>query len=287
MTHSYALITGASSGIGYATVAHFRAAGWKIIATVRTPSDVIRLTTDFGPDISPIIADVTDEKSLKAAADKVRALLSSGSLDAIICNAGVAYAAPLMCLPLDRLDALYQINVRGVLATLQSFFPLLQLDRVKRKGQKNVRIILLSSVSGRFAYPFLGAYAASKYALEAIGDSLRREMRPYPVDVVLIEPGPIQTPFWNKVDKTTDLSQYSDTLWKKPLARFRDFALHSEAKGLSSEAVAQLIFKATTAQKPKARYTIGASYITGFFIRFFPTSWVDRLVCAALGLQRK
>ncbi len=287
MTHSYALITGASSGIGYATVALFRAAGWKVIATVRTTSDVMRLTADFGPDVSPIIADVTDEKSLKAAADKVCALVSSGSLDAIICNAGVAYAAPLMCLPLDRLDALYQINVRGVLATLQSFFPLMQLDKVKRRGQKNIRIILLSSVSGRFSYPFLGAYAASKYALEAIGDSLRREMRPYPVDVVLIEPGPIQTPLWGKVAKASDISQCSDTAWKKPLERFRDFAQQCETQGLSSESVARLILKTTMARKPKARYVIGASLLSGFAIRFLPTSWIDWGVCAALGLKKK
>ncbi len=289
MAISYALITGVSSGIGYAAAKHFIANGWKVIATVRTEDDRRRLKETYGSNLELYIADVTDSATLQSVARDVQKRLSqeNSSLDAVICNAGVCYASPLITMPIEELDRLYRINVRGVLATLQAFFPLLELNAVRRIGQKRVRIILLSSVSGRFSYPFLGAYAASKYALEALGDSLRCEMRIYPVDVVLIEPGPIQTPLWEKVHQEGDASQYVQTPWSESIARLKKVTQKCEAEGLPASAVAQLIFKVTIKGRPKARYVIGASWLTGFFIRYFPTRWVDWVVCTSLGLKRK
>jgi NAD(P)-dependent dehydrogenase (short-subunit alcohol dehydrogenase family) len=280
----YCVVTGASTGIGYASASAFISAGWSVFSIVRNLSDAELLKSSFGMNLVPIIADVTDEESLRQAARFIKNLLKEEALDCIICNAGIAFSAPLMLMPLSQLDQLYAVNVRGVLATIQCFFPLLRLSDSPQRS----RVFLVSSVSGRFSYPFLGAYSASKYALEALGDALRREMNPSSIDVVLIEPGPIKTPLWKKADSAYTPSTAKGTVWEKPIEYFRDFVKDCESRGLCSDAVAALILKVATSQKkPRARYVIGASRLAQFFNFCLSTSWIDWLVCRALGLNKK
>src|ERR671915_2319963 len=180
------LVTGASSGIGEATALHLKELGFDAVAAVRKNEDAERLA---GRGLRTVKLDVTDVDSIDAARDE----LAGGPLAGLVNNAGIAVAAPLEYLPLDQLRDQLEVNLVGQLAVTQRFLPALRAGRG--------RIVNVSSIGGRVALPLLGAYHASKFALEAISDTLRRELRSQGVDVIVIEPGGVKTPIWRKGDE--------------------------------------------------------------------------------------
>ena len=239
------LITGASSGIGEACAVRLARAGWRVYGGVRT-SEAADSLRERG--IEPLTLDVTRTPDVAAAAETI-----GGTLDGLVDNAGIAIAAPLELVPLDELRRQLEVNVVGQVAVTQAFLPALR----RARG----RIVLMGSIGGRSALPFLGPYAASKHALEAVADSLRVELRPWGIAVSIVEPASIATAIWQKgatraEELRAGFAPEADELYASAVASFRKVAL-SRGPGADPDDVAKAVEHALTAGRPKARYVVG------------------------------
>jgi len=236
-----ALVTGASSGIGAACALRLASSGWRVFAGVRRAGDAPRATEE-------ILLDVTNADEIRAASEQI------GELDALVNNAGIAIAMPLEFIPLDELRRQLEVNVIGQVAVTQAFLPQLRRSRG--------RIVFVGSIAGKSALPFLGAYAASKHALEAIGDALRLELRPFGIDVAVVEPGTIKTPIWAKSAEVADslvngAPPELRELYGERIAVFRRVAAERGARGASADAVARAVEEALTQGRPRTRKLVG------------------------------
>ena len=236
-----ALVTGASSGIGAACAVHLAAGGWRVFAGVRKEGDAPRVTEE-------LLLDVTDDDQIAQAAARI------GELDALVNNAGIAIAMPLEFIPLAELRRQLDVNVIGQVAVTQAFLPHLRRSRG--------RIVFVGSIAGRSALPFLGAYAASKHALEAIADTLRVELKPFGVEVSIVEPGTIKTPIWTKSAEVADslvgvAPAALRELYGDRIAVFRRIAAERGAKGASPQDVARAVEAVLTRDRPSTRKLVG------------------------------
>ena len=179
------LVTGASTGIGRATALRLDSSGWQVFAGVRKDADAESLGAEASPRLVPVTLDVTDPGQIAAAADRIEAE-AEGGLDVLVNNAGVAVPGPLETVPLDDLRHQLEVNLIAYVAVTQAMLP--QVRRAEG------RIVFLASIGGRIAFPFGGPYHASKFATEAIGDVFRQELRPWGIDVAIIELGSSDTP---------------------------------------------------------------------------------------------
>lgn len=280
------LVTGVSTGIGEAIAADLVKRGWRVFGTVRRMDDAERLDAELGAAFTPLIADVTDPASLAAAAAEVAGALGGASLDGLVCNAGISLPGPLLNQPLDELDRQWKVNVLGAVATVQAFAPLLGAEA--GFAGKPGRIVMMSSVSGRLAWPFVGGYAASKHALEAVSHALRRELMPFGVDVVIVGPGPVATPIWEKSSAAIDRGRYQATVYGPIIEGFEKEVLERAKDALPAQAIANVVFEALSAEKPKARYAVTASWLTNWLIPLIlPHRLLDRIAAKRLGLERK
>jgi NAD(P)-dependent dehydrogenase (short-subunit alcohol dehydrogenase family) len=268
------LVTGASSGIGEATALHLKALGFDAVGAVRKDQDAERLGSQ---GLRTVKLDVTDADSIAAA----RASLGDGPLAGLVNNAGVAVASPLEFLPIDQLRHQLEINLVGQVAVTQQFLPALRAGRG--------RIVNVSSIGGRVALPLLGAYAASKFALEAISDSLRRELMPHGVDVIVIEPGGVKTPIWRKGNQTADEIQSGVPPEAEQLdgpmveALRRGSSRIAEKTGIEPREVAEVIGKALTAEKPRTRYLVGRdAKLRARIAKVMPDRRMDRAILKQL-----
>jgi len=267
------LVTGASSGIGRATVRLLAEAGFQVFGTVRREADARALGEE---GIHPILMDVTDGASIARARLQVESALGDRRLVGLVNNAGVPAVGPLEYFPLEDLRRVLEINVIGALAVTQAFLPLL-----RRRGTPRARIVNISSVSGRIAWPLAGAYSASKFALEALSDSLRRELAPSGIAVVLIEPGSVQTPIWDKITEA-ELSRYRGTPYEPLLPLIRDQALAGSRRGLPPQTVAAAILAALRAPRPKARIVVVRRRWRFRLLTWLPDAVLDRAAARAL-----
>jgi len=236
-----ALVTGASSGIGAACAVRLAAAGWRVFAGVRRSGDAPAGTEE-------ILLDVTNQDHVRAASERIE------ELHGLVNNAGIALAIPLEFIPLDELRRQFEVNVFGQVAVTQAFLPQLRSTRG--------RIVFVGSIAGRSALPFLGPYAASKHALEAITDTLRLELRPFGVDVSLVQPGSIKTPIWTKsAIVATALANGAPAelagLYGERIAAFREVAAKRGEKGASPDQVARAVEEALTTGRPRTRKLVG------------------------------
>jgi len=235
-----ALVTGASSGIGEACAARLARSGWRVLAGVRRPGDAPEGTEE-------VVLDVTDAAHIQAAAEGV------DELHALVNNAGIAIAMPLEFVPLDELRHQLEVNLVGQVALTQAFLPALR----RARG----RIVFVGSIAGKSALPFLGPYAASKHALEAVADSLRLELRPWGIGVSIVEPGSIKTPIWArgaaKADELLGSDPRAAELYGERVAAFRRVAAKRGAGGAPAEKVAEVVESALTGERPRARYLVG------------------------------
>jgi NAD(P)-dependent dehydrogenase (short-subunit alcohol dehydrogenase family) len=269
------LVTGASTGIGEASVLHLRELGFDPVAGVRRDEDAARLE---GQGVRTVRLDVTDRAQITAAREAV----GGGALAGLVNNAGVAVAAPLEFLPLDQLRRQLEVNVIGQVAVTQAFLPALRLA--------GGRIVNVSSIGGRVALPLLSPYSASKFALEGVSDSLRRELRPHGVDVIVIEPGGIKTPIWKKgnelaAEMMARMPPEAERLYGPLIARVRkETARIERERGLPPRAVAEVIGKALTVDRPRTRYVVGQdAKVRAQLARVLPDRIMDRLIARALG----
>ena len=250
------VVTGASSGIGGAIARHLadRGGGFRVFGTVRRAEDGAALERD---GVTPLRMDVTDPASIALARDAVQRAIGTAPLVGLVNNAGIPAAGPLELLPIDEIRQVLEVNLIGAVAVTQAFLPLLKAARG--------RIVNITSVAGRAALPFMGPYAASKFGLEAISDSWRRELIQFGVKVIVIEPGSFRSRIWNKVE-AMDLSRYRGTPYERVMERVRRSALRSGEDAPPPDRVARLVAHALTARRPPIRRVVSAH------------SWLSRLV---------
>ena len=265
------VVTGASSGIGAACARHLAARGFRVYGGVRREEDAERLRSQ---GVEPLPLDVTDLEQIAAATATV-----GDELYGLVNNAGVAIAAPLELVPLDELRRQLEVNVIGQVAVTQALLPAL------RRAQG--RIVLMGSIGGKSALPFMGPYASSKFALEAIADSLRVELRTFGVSVSIVEPGSIKTPIWTKGTERADelrtrLAPEQQELYGRSIERFREVAIARGLAGIGPEEVARAVERALTAERPKARYLVGKDARLRRRLERLPVRLRDRLIERAL-----
>jgi NAD(P)-dependent dehydrogenase (short-subunit alcohol dehydrogenase family) len=271
------VVTGVSSGIGAAAVRAALDGGARVFGSVRTTSDAARAQAEFGERFTPLVFDVTDAAAVSAAAEVVRAALAGRALFGLVNNAGVATPGPLLHQPFDEWRNVLEVNVLGVVRVLQAFAPLVC-------GRAPGRIVNIGSVSGRVAWPMLSAYAASKHALEAVTDALRREMIVHGVDVIMVAPGAVRTPIWEKA-RRRDMSRYDGTAYVDALGRYGEFVDDSERAGIPVEQVGALIWRALTTKRPRARYAPAPNPWVNALLPLLPRRWLDRIAARVIGLR--
>ncbi|MFZ5780390.1 MAG: SDR family NAD(P)-dependent oxidoreductase [Pseudomonadota bacterium] len=278
------LVTGVSTGIGRSTAALLVKQGFHVFGSVRKKADADAFVLELGSSsVTPLILDVTDASAVVAAADQVAAKLSEGNLAGLVNSAGIAAQGPLIYQPIDDFFRHFDINVLGPFRMVQAFAPLLGVDP-SRKGPPG-RIVNVSSIAGKLAAPFLGAYAGSKHALEAYSDSLRRELMMFGIDVVVVGPGAVKTPIWEK-SQGQDRSAYEATAYRDALGKFEKGMMEEARKGGSPETIARAIHHALTTRRPKARYAVVAHRVRNWSIPLaLPKRMVDRVIANRLGLS--
>ena len=277
------IITGASTGIGRSTAEHLAAKGWQVFAGVRKLEDGEPLVA-ANKNIIPILLDVTQAEQVNAAVDTVRTALNGQKLAGLVNNAGIANMGPLAVQPLDQFKAHFDVNVFGLLRASQAFAPLLGMDE-SLEGPAG-RIVNITSVGGKLASPFLGAYTATKHAVESMTDSLRRELVIFGIDAIAVGPGAVKTPIWDKAEKDNSGNPYSNSPWAKPIEKFSETMLEGGRTGLAPEVIAQTIEHALTARKPKARYAPVPNKLTNFTLpMLLPKRTVDGFFWKRFGLQ--
>ncbi|MGJ0396800.1 MAG: SDR family NAD(P)-dependent oxidoreductase [Methylocystis sp.] len=279
------VVTGASTGIGAACVDLLVEKGFLVFPSVRKDSDAAALAARHGGAVIPLLFDVTDAGAVAAAARAVEARLEGRALAGLVNNAGVAVPGPLLHLPIEDFRRQIEINLIGQLQVIQAFAPLLGAGAA-RTGPPG-RIVNMSSVAGRFAAPFLGAYNASKFGLEGMSDALRRELMVYGVELILIEPGMIATPIWDKAEQT-DLAMFAGTAYAAPGRRMLKWLVEEGRRSPGPEVVAEAALRALTAPRPPVRIPVVRNRFTDYTLRgLLPARLVDWLVARRLGLFRK
>jgi len=268
-------VTGASTGIGNATVRRL-ANNARVFAGVRSEADY-RALGEVGPNVVPVYLDVVDENSIARAEAEVAAA-TGGSLDGLVNNAGIVVAAPLEIVPPAEFRKQLDVNVTGPLLVTQAFMPLLRAARG--------RIVMIGSISGKFSSPFMGAYSASKFALEAMSDALRLELAPFGIKVVLVEPGPVKTPLWQRTQDASDksigaLDPAAVAPYAASIDKMRAMARKLEAGGSSPERVAEVVERALAVKSPRARYLVGREARVQLIVGRLPEGIRDKLILSA------
>jgi NAD(P)-dependent dehydrogenase (short-subunit alcohol dehydrogenase family) len=279
------VVTGASTGIGRAAVAHAVREGAQVFASVRKQADADSLTQEFGDAVTPLLFDVADEVGVKAGAAQVAQALGKRKLFGLVNNAGIAVPGPLLYLDAEDLKRQFEINVIGVHRVTQAFAPLLGADQ-DRTGAPG-RIVMISSVGGQNGSPFVGPYAASKFALEGYSQSLRRELMLFGIDVIVIGPGAIATPIWDKAEGE-DLNRFSNTPYGPMMAKVADYMVTQGKKGLPPADVGALIWKCLSEPKPKTRYAILRNeFMDRTLPRMMNPRTVDGIIAKRLGFPKR
>lgn len=271
------VITGTSSGIGRATALRLDRQGWRVFAGVRRPEDAAALHRQASDRLSPLSLDVTDAESIAAAVATVQAVVGQAGLAGLVNNAAIAESAPLEFVPLADVRRHFEVNTVGPVAVAQAFLPLL------RQGRG--RIVNVGSISGRIVLPLLGAYTASKFALEGLTAALRMELAPWGIPVTLIEVGGVTTPIWKKFVLAADglghrLPAQAHALYGPAIAAERRRVLTSvRGRGsIGPHAVARVIVHALTTPQPRPRYVVGLRAWVGEGLRLLPEPVRERVI---------
>lgn len=248
------LITGTSTGIGAACALELDGRGWRVFAGVRKEADAQRLRSQASDRLLPVMIDVTDQASVREAAETVGRAVGPSGLAGLVNNAGIVVPGPLELLPVERLRRQFEVNVLGHLSVTQAMLPLLRAA----PG----RIVNVGSIAGRIAPPYMGAYAASKHALEAVTDAWRLELRKWGIHVAIVEPDAVATPIWDKFQ--TDADELAGEvppavcqLYADDLVQMREAASRMDKTGMPVAKVVRAVCHALTARRPKTRYPLG------------------------------
>jgi NAD(P)-dependent dehydrogenase (short-subunit alcohol dehydrogenase family) len=278
------VITGTSTGIGRACALWLDRAGWEVFAGVRRAEDGEALRAEASDRLRPLIVDVTDADSIAAAAREVDAALGDRGLTALVNNAGLSIAGPLEFLPVDELRRQLEVNLVGHVAVTQAFLPAI------RRAKGGRRILNVTSVGGRIVNPFIGPYHASKFGLEAISDALRKELRPWKIRVVAIEPGSIDTEIWRKGTEqarevVAGLPPEGRELYGQSIPKALKLSERLAEHAIPADRVAKVVERALTARRPRARYVVGAdARVLITLHRLLPARVMDAVEARLIGL---
>lgn len=281
-TRGAVVVTGASTGIGEVCALHLDKLEFRVFAGVRKEADGDVLRRKASERLMPVLMDVTDAASIASAAQRVGAVVGEAGLAGLVNNAGVVVSGPLEFLPIAELRKQFEVNVIGQIAVTQAFLPLL------RKGHG--RIVNMGSIAGKVATPFFGPYAASKFAMEALTDALRMELRPWGISVSIVEPGAIATPIWEKSRRAAEeivrnLPAEAHALYDRALIAVREIADRGGKAAIPADSVARAVAHALTAKKPKSRYLVGSdAKFLAALAKFVPDRLRDRLIVGHLRL---
>ena len=275
------MITGTSTGIGRACALRLDASGFDVFATVRREEDAEKLRAE-APGIRPLVVDVTDQDAVAKAAREVDAAVGDRGVAGLVNNAGMSVGGPLEFLPLDDLRRQLEVNLVAQVGVTQAFLPAIR--------RATGRIVNMTSVGGRIANPFLGPYHASKWGLEAVSESLRKELRPWGIHVIAIEPGSIDTEIWRKGTEQAEelaagLPEKGHELYDDKIPKMLEMAQKLASNAIPADRVAKVVERALTADRPRARYVVGVDARALITLnQVLPSRAVDALESRLMGI---
>jgi NAD(P)-dependent dehydrogenase (short-subunit alcohol dehydrogenase family) len=276
------LVTGASTGIGRATALRLDSSGWRVYAGVRREEDAESLGAAGSDRLQPLILDVTSAEQIAAAASRIGEDTAGAGLHGLVNNAGIAVPGPLETLPIDDFRRQLEVNLIAHVAVTQAMLPSI-------RGARG-RIVFNTSIGGLMAFPMFGAYHAAKFGLEAVGDSLRRELRPWGIRVSIVEPGSIATPIWDRGVGEADAivaraSEEERALYANFIRAYPKVARRAAERGIPPERVATTIERALTSSRPRTRYLVGAdARAQALLAKLLPDRLLDLLIARLSGL---
>ncbi len=276
------LITGASTGIGRATALRLDRAGWRVFAGVRREADADSLRKTASERLVPLMLDVTEVDQVATATERIGELVEEAGLDGLVNNAGIAVPGPLETLPIEDFERQVGVNLTAHVAVTQAMLPLIR----RARG----RIVFITSIGGLMAFPMFGAYHAAKFGLEAVGDVFRRELRPWGIEVIVVEPGSIATPIWERGDSEVEAiaaraGDRQAELYGKAIEAGREVARKTGERGIPPEKVAEKLEHALTTGRPRTRYLVGADARgQALLARLFPDRLLDWLIARLSGM---
>ena len=280
------LITGVSTGIGRAIAEELLKSDFLVIGSVRRKEDAKYLEENYNENFNSVIFDVTKKDEILSAKINVDKILkeTDSYLSCVINNAGMAYGGPIRYLNVDDFRKQFEVNFFGLIEVSKIFLDLLiESNKYKMKN----KIINIGSISGKRSYPFVGPYTSSKFALEGFTDAFRRELLMHDIDVVLIEPGPIKTPIWNKVPDI-DNNPFINTEYEIPLRKFTKGYLKIGENGFPPSVIGERVVKIMNTNTPKTRYVITPNKMKNYLMPgFLPDRWVDNMIGKMLGIIKK
>jgi len=281
----YVLVTGASTGIGNAITQVLVENGIHVFGNVRSEAAAEKMKKQWGADrVTPLIFDVRDSDAIIRAVEMVQKKLPQGvHLWGLVNNAGIAAFGPLALQPMEEMKEVLDINVLGAIQVTQKFLPLLGMER-HGQGPKGTpgRIVNISSIAGKMGTPFLGIYAASKHAMEGWSESLRRELMIYGIDVVILGPGSVATPIWDKAE-SAGMEIYRGSDYEPFLENFRKYMLKVGRRGLAPRDLGVGVLHALSSKNPCVRSTMTPDLWTNWILpRMLPARWMDRWISKKL-----
>ena len=278
------IVTGASTGIGEACVRLLVEKGFLVFGSVRRVADADRLKAQFGENYQPLFFDVTDGEAVARAASKVEEWLQGRTLAGLVNNAGMAVPGPLLHVPIEELRRQLEVNVVGQMQVTQAFAPL--LGACAPQGGAPGRVVNMSSVAGRMVGPLLGPYSASKFALEALSDALRRELAVYGIAVVVVEPGMIATAIWDKAE-TAAFDAFDRTIYGPAARRVQTWAVEQGRAAVGPKVVAEAVYRALAASRPPLRILVLGNSALHYYAQILvPPRLMDWLMARRFGFDR-
>lgn len=277
------VVTGVSTGIGWAIAKVLTARGFQVFGSVRKAEDGTRLRAELGSLFTPLVFDTTDRDAVFAASGQVKAALDGAPLFGLVNNAGIAVAGLLLYMRPDEIREQLDVNLQGTLNVTQAFAPL--LGAVPGFAGAPGRIVMMSSVGGTNATPFMGAYNISKFGLEGMSEALRRELMLFGVDLVVIAPGVVKTPIWTK-GLALDEPRYTQGAFAGVLEKLRAVIQQRRHIGLEPEVIGEGAYKALTMKNPPVRMVLTPEPVLHFLQNRLPKRMVDRMFAKMLGLKR-
>jgi len=278
------VVTGVSTGIGRGVAESLTRRGFRVFGSVRKESDGARVRAALGDAFTPLLFDVTDEAGVRAGAERVRAQLKGQTLKGLVNNAGIATPGPVLHQPLADYRKQIEVNLIGAFTVTQAFAPLLGADR-SLQGAPG-RIVNITSLGGKIGSPFLSGYCSAKHGLEGLSESARRELLMYGIDVVIVGPGAVKTPIWDKAE-AMDTSAYARTDYGPSMEKFSEFMARGARDGLPVERVGELVHHVLTTHRPRVRYALAPSLFFDWIVpRMLPRRLIDRLFAQRLGMLK-
>ena len=279
------VVTGVSSGIGWGTTKVLISKGFRVFGSVRKQADADRLQAEFGNRFVPLLMDITNADAVHQAARKVGSMIGDRNLVGLVNNAGVVVSGPLLYLRPSEYRRQLEVNMISPLVVIQAFAPLLGLDK-KRQGPTG-RIVNISSSGAKVPIPLIGAYSSSKCGLEGMSDALRQELILFGIDLVIIEPGTVNTAMYDKGERE-DLSEFKETEYWEAVQNFQKWIVNeARTNGLSPERLGEAVHLALRTAKPKARYAVIPHRFKNWtLLRLLPTRMLDAVLAKQLGLAK-